>query len=103
MAAPPAAAAEPAEGGQIGPASQLRSQNSSRRLSSGSPAHLEPRVQRLELPPMAGSIHDFIEQMEATLIAGKPSAVPKPGAPVLDAVSESPLMAGHLMRTKFLQ
>lgn len=90
MAAPPAAAAEPAEGGQVGPASQLRSQNSSRRLSSGSPAHLEPRVQRLELPPMTGSIHDFIAQMEATLTAGTPSAAPASQALALHGASESP-------------
>ena len=64
-----------AEGEETGgPASPLRSQSTSRKLSSRSPVHLEPRVQRLELPPMTGSIHDFIAQMEATLTVGTPSA-----------------------------
>lgn len=90
MAALPAAAAEPAAGGRVGSATQLRGQNSLRKLSSRSPVHLEPRVQRLELPPMTGSIHDFIAQMEATLTAGTPSAARPSEEPASYDTPESP-------------
>ena len=74
-----------------GPISPLRSQSTSRKLSSRSPVHLEPRVQRLELPPMTGSIHDFIAQMEATLTAGTPSAAyPKTTSAVAGLPNRSP-------------
>ena len=90
MAALPADAAEPAEGGRVGSETQLKGQNSLRKLSSRSPVHLEPRVQRLELPPMTGSIHDFIAQMEATLTAGTPPAAQPSEAPASHGAPESP-------------